>query len=34
MVNQFHAIFEQDGDWVIGFCPEILGAFYSIISSD
>jgi predicted RNase H-like HicB family nuclease len=26
MVNQFHAIFEQDGDWVIGFCPEIPGA--------
>jgi predicted RNase H-like HicB family nuclease len=26
MVNQFHAIFEQDGDWVVAYCPEIPGA--------
>ena len=26
MKNQFHAIYEQDGDWFIAFCPEIPGA--------
>ena len=26
MKNQFHAIYEQDGDWIIGYCPEIPGA--------
>ena len=26
MQNQFTAVFEQDGDWVIGYCPEIPGA--------
>ena len=26
MTNQFHAIYEQDGDWIVGFCPEIPGA--------
>ena len=26
MVNQFHAIFERDGDWFVSFCPEIPGA--------
>ena len=26
MHNEFTAIFERDGDWFIGFCPEIPGA--------
>ena len=26
MINQFHAIFERDGDWFIAYCPEITGA--------
>ena len=26
MVNQFHAIFERDGDFFVGYCPEIPGA--------
>jgi predicted RNase H-like HicB family nuclease len=26
MHNEFTAIFERDGDWVIAFCPEIPGA--------
>ena len=26
MTNQFHAIYEKDGDWFIGYCPEIPGA--------
>lgn len=26
MQSQFTAVFEQDGDWVIGYCPEIPGA--------
>jgi predicted RNase H-like HicB family nuclease len=26
MVNQFHAIYERDGDWIVGYCPEIPGA--------
>lgn len=26
MANQFHAVFEQDGEWWIGYCPEVLGA--------
>ncbi len=26
MNNQFTAIIEQDGDWYIGYCPEIPGA--------
>ena len=26
MRNEFTAVFEQDGDWYIGFCPEIPGA--------
>jgi predicted RNase H-like HicB family nuclease len=24
--NEFTAVFEQDGDWVIAYCPEIPGA--------
>jgi len=24
--NEFTAIIERDGDWVIAYCPEILGA--------
>jgi predicted RNase H-like HicB family nuclease len=26
MRNEFSAVFEQDGDWFIGYCPEIPGA--------
>ncbi len=26
MANEFHAIYEKDGDWWIGYCPEIPGA--------
>lgn len=26
MHNEFTAVFEQDGEWVIAFCPEIPGA--------
>ncbi len=26
MHNEFTAIFEQDGDWFIAYCPEIPGA--------
>jgi len=26
MSNEFTAIIEQDGDWYIGYCPEIPGA--------
>ena len=26
MRNEFTAVFEQDDDWYIGFCPEIPGA--------
>lgn len=26
MANQFHGIFEKDGDWYIGYCPEVPGA--------
>ena len=26
MTNQFTGIFEQDGDWYIGYCPEVPGA--------
>jgi predicted RNase H-like HicB family nuclease len=26
MHNEFTAVFEQDGDWYIGYCPEIRGA--------
>lgn len=26
MRNEFTAIFEQDGDWYIGYCPEVPGA--------
>ena len=26
MRNQFTAIYERDGDWVIGYCPEVPGA--------
>lgn len=24
--NEFTAVFERDGDWVIAYCPEIPGA--------
>ena len=24
--HQFTAVFEKDGDWYIGYCPEIPGA--------
>jgi len=26
MSNTYTAIFEQDGDWIIAYCPEIPGA--------
>ena len=26
MINEFHAIFERDGDWFVSYCPEIPGA--------
>ena len=26
MTNEFTAVFERDGDWYIGYCPEVLGA--------
>jgi len=26
MTNEFTAIFERDGEWYIGYCPEIPGA--------
>jgi predicted RNase H-like HicB family nuclease len=26
MRNEFTAIFEKDGEWYIGYCPEIPGA--------
>ena len=26
MKNEFTAIFERDGKWVIGYCPEVPGA--------
>lgn len=26
MHNEFSAVVEQDGDWFIGYCPEIPGA--------
>lgn len=25
-MNQFHAIFKEAGDWIIGYCTEIPGA--------
>ena len=26
MHNEFTAVFEREGDWYIGYCPEIPGA--------
>jgi predicted RNase H-like HicB family nuclease len=26
MANLFHAIYEKDGKWWIGYCPEVPGA--------
>lgn len=26
MTNEFTAVYERDGDWYIGYCPEVLGA--------
>ena len=26
MHNEFTAVFERDGQWIIGYCPEIPGA--------
>jgi predicted RNase H-like HicB family nuclease len=26
MQNEFTAVFEKEGDWFIGYCPEIPGA--------
>ena len=26
MNNEFIAVYERDGDWIIGYCPEVPGA--------
>ena len=26
MTNEFTAVYERDGDWYIGYCPEVPGA--------
>ena len=26
MTNEFTAIYERDGGWIIGYCPEVPGA--------
>jgi len=26
VTNEFTAIFEKDGDWYVGYCPEVPGA--------
>lgn len=26
MHNEFTAVFERDGDWIVAYCPEIPGA--------
>ena len=26
MTNEFTVIYEHDGDWIIGYCPEVPGA--------
>lgn len=26
MQNEFTAVYERDGDWVIAYCPEVPGA--------
>ena len=26
MAHTFHIVFEQDEDWIIGYCPEVPGA--------
>ena len=26
MTNQFTAVIERDGEWLIGFCPDVPGA--------
>lgn len=26
MINHFHAIFQRDEDWIVGYCPEVPGA--------
>lgn len=26
MTNEFTAVFEREGEWFIGYCPEIAGA--------
>ncbi len=26
MPNQYHALYEKEGEWWIGYCPEIPGA--------
>ncbi|MEO6392485.1 MAG: type II toxin-antitoxin system HicB family antitoxin [Pyrinomonadaceae bacterium] len=26
MTNHFDALFQQDGEWIIGYCPEVPGA--------
>jgi predicted RNase H-like HicB family nuclease len=34
MHNEFTAIFERDGDWVVAYCPEIPGANGQGITKD
>ncbi len=26
MANEFTAVYERDGEWYIGYCPEVQGA--------
>jgi len=26
MTNEFTAVYEKDGEWLIGYCPEVPGA--------
>jgi predicted RNase H-like HicB family nuclease len=34
MHNEFTAVFERDGEWVIAYCPEIPGANGQVRSKD
>ena len=27
MTNEFTGVFEKDGEWYVGYCPEMPGAF-------
>lgn len=26
MINHFNAVFQRDGEWIAGYCPEVPGA--------